>query len=92
MSVVLSSYSPLTRLRPYNPKISAVQNGIVAFITGGEGWHNYHHAFPMDYRAADQWYQWNPTKWLIQLLCSLGLAWNLRVQKRRPEADKQHAE
>jgi hypothetical protein len=36
--------------------------------------------------------QWNPTKWLIQFLCGLGLAWNLRIQKRRPDADKPHAQ
>eukprot|EP00042_Codosiga_hollandica_P042068 m.380809 g.380809 ORF g.380809 m.380809 type:complete len:578 (-) comp56236_c0_seq6:79-1812(-) len=48
--------------RPYNTKISAVQNVIVALITFGEGWHNFHHSFPMDFRCADRWYQWNPTK------------------------------
>jgi stearoyl-CoA desaturase (delta-9 desaturase) len=71
-----------------------VQNIVVAVITGGEGWHNYHHAFPMDYRAADEWYQWNPTKWLIQFLGLLGLGWNMRVQKRRsqPEEVRPHVE
>ncbi len=41
----------------------------------------------MDFRCADKWYQWNPTKWTIQLLSFLGLAWNLRIHKRRESKD-----
>lgn len=28
----------------------AKQNKIIAFLTFGEGWHNYHHCFPWDYK------------------------------------------
>lgn len=31
----------------------------------GEGYHNFHHQFPMDYRNAIKWYQFDPTKWFI---------------------------
>jgi fatty-acid desaturase len=75
--------------RPYNPKISAVQNIIVAIITFGEGWHNFHHSFPMDFRCADKWYQWNPTKWTIQFLSYVGWTWDLRMHQRRDLAVKQ---
>ncbi len=66
--------------RPYNKRITAVQNGIVAMITYGEGWHNFHHAFPTDFRGSDKWYQWNPTRWLIKGLEKSGLAWNLKMR------------
>lgn len=36
---------------------------ITALITLGEGYHNFHHEFPSDYRNAIQWYQYDPTKW-----------------------------
>jgi stearoyl-CoA desaturase (delta-9 desaturase) len=47
------------------------------------GWHNFHHAFPMDFRCSDIWWQWNPTKWSIQALSLLGFTHNLRIHKRR---------
>jgi len=25
----------------------------VSLVTGGEGWHNFHHVFPSDYRASE---------------------------------------
>ena len=55
-------------------------------MTNESGWHNFHHAFPMDFRCSDKWYQWNPTKWLIQALSYVGLTWNLRIHQRRAEA------
>ena len=45
----------------------------------GEGYHNFHHQFPMDYRNAFLWYQYDPTKWFIALCGWLRLATNLRV-------------
>jgi stearoyl-CoA desaturase (delta-9 desaturase) len=33
--------------------IGSVENSVVAALTIGEGWHNYHHVFPWDYKAAE---------------------------------------
>ena len=41
----------------------------------------------MDFRCSDKWYQWNPTKWLIQSLAAVGLAWNLRQRHDNTEHD-----
>jgi len=49
-----------------------------AFITMGEGYHNFHHEFPQDYRNAILNYQYDPTKWLIKLCSLVGLAYNLK--------------
>eukprot|EP01006_Ploeotia_vitrea_P029070 TRINITY_DN61673_c0_g1_i1.p1 TRINITY_DN61673_c0_g1~~TRINITY_DN61673_c0_g1_i1.p1 ORF type:complete len:679 (+),score=431.56 TRINITY_DN61673_c0_g1_i1:212-2248(+) len=49
-----------------------------AFLTLGEGYHNFHHEFPFDYRNGIRWYDYDPTKWTIALLSSLGLAYDLR--------------
>jgi stearoyl-CoA desaturase (delta-9 desaturase) len=40
-----------------------------ALVTLGEGYHNFHHEYPNDHRNAIRWYQYDPTKWLIQF-CS----------------------
>lgn len=37
-------------------------------LTGGEGNHNYHHAFPKDYRNGVALLDWDPTKWGLYLL------------------------
>ncbi|KAG8698406.1 hypothetical protein FRC08_005954 [Ceratobasidium sp. 394] len=52
---------------------------ITAFVTLGEGYHNFHHQFPMDYRNAIKWYQYDPTKWFITVMSWFGLASHLKV-------------
>lgn len=51
---------------------------LTAFVTLGEGYHNFHHEFPSDYRNALQWYQYDPTKLLISFFKFIGLASNLK--------------
>lgn len=58
----------------------------VALITWGEGYHNFHHEFPVDYRNGIRWFQWDPTKWFIWLCEKVGLASDL---KRFPENEIQ---
>ena len=63
--------------RPYTEENSARDNGFLAFLTYGEGYHNYHHIFQTDYRNGIRWWQWDPTKWMISLCSRVGLAGNL---------------
>jgi len=63
--------------RPYTQANSARDNGFLAFLTYGEGYHNFHHIFQSDYRNGIRWWQWDPTKWMINLCARLGLARNL---------------
>ena len=74
--------------RPYTDGNSARDNGFLALLTYGEGYHNFHHIFQSDYRNGVRWYQWDPTKWLIAACARLGLARNL---KRVPEFRIQRA-
>ena len=63
--------------RPYTEANSARDNGFLALLTYGEGYHNYHHIFQKDYRNGIRWWQWDPTKWMIALCQRVGLARNL---------------
>jgi len=45
----------------------------------GEGYHNFHHQFPQDYRNAIRFYQYDPTKWVIALCAFFGLATHLKT-------------
>jgi stearoyl-CoA desaturase (delta-9 desaturase) len=66
---------------PYNPNISSRQNLLTSIVASGEGWHNYHHVYPYDYRASElNWNnEWNPTTLLLDSLSSVGLIWNKKV-------------
>ncbi len=64
--------------RPYTTMVSARDSWFTALLTLGEGYHNYHHRFPSDYRNGVRWYQFDPTKWLIWVLAELRLAKGLR--------------
>ncbi|KAF8880548.1 hypothetical protein BD779DRAFT_1612729 [Infundibulicybe gibba] len=63
----------------YDDELTPRDHLLSAILTMGEGYHNFHHQFPMDYRNAFLWYQYDPTKWFIALCKILGLATHLRV-------------
>jgi stearoyl-CoA desaturase (delta-9 desaturase) len=63
----------------YDDDRSPRDHFITALVTFGEGYHNFHHEFPNDYRNGIQWYHYDPTKWLIAGLAKLGATFNLRV-------------
>lgn len=64
---------------PYSTEKTAKDSLIVAFLTHGEGYHNFHHKFQFDYRNGIRWYHWDPTKWSIQLAALTGLANKLKT-------------
>jgi stearoyl-CoA desaturase (delta-9 desaturase) len=65
---------------PFDDKHTPRDHLVTALVTIGEGYHNFHHQFPMDYRNAIKWYQYDPTKWFIWVCQELGLASHLKVQ------------
>lgn len=65
--------------QPFDDKLTPRDHMITAFVTVGEGYHNFHHQFPMDYRNAVKWYQYDPTKWFIWCMHTLGLASHLKT-------------
>jgi stearoyl-CoA desaturase (Delta-9 desaturase) len=74
----INSLAHMWGSRPYSEAYSARDNPVLAVITYGEGYHNFHHSFAHDYRNGVRWWQWDPTKWLIAALQPLGLTRRLR--------------
>jgi stearoyl-CoA desaturase (delta-9 desaturase) len=60
----------------------------VALFTGGEGWHNNHHAHPVSARHGLRWYEFDPNFWGIWLLSKVGLAKKIRVAQYDPKNPK----
>ncbi|ANB11534.1 stearoyl-CoA 9-desaturase [Sugiyamaella lignohabitans] len=88
--------------QPFDDRRTPRDHAITAFATLGEGYHNFHHEFPSDYRNALKWYQYDPTKMFIWTMKQLGLAYNLQkfsqnaieqglVQQKQKKLDKWRA-
>lgn len=60
--------------RPYDASIKPAENIWVAFGALGEGFHNFHHAFPSDYATSENGHWLNTTRIFIDLMVWLGLA------------------
>ncbi len=70
----------------------------MALFLLGENWHNFHHAFPSDYRNGVKWYHFDVHKWIIFLMSKAGLVWDLdrtpevRIQAKLNETNKYYVE
>jgi len=85
----INSLAHMWGTQPYTDENTARDNPVLAFLTYGEGYHNFHHIFQNDYRNGVKWWQFDPTKWLIASLSWVGLASNL---KRVPDLWIQRAQ
>ncbi|XP_034186891.2 acyl-CoA Delta-9 desaturase isoform X2 [Osmia lignaria lignaria] len=67
----------------YDKRVKPTENAAVSFFALGEGWHNYHHSFPWDYKAAELGaYSLNPTTAFIELMARVGFAYNLKTPSK----------
>jgi stearoyl-CoA desaturase (delta-9 desaturase) len=73
--------------QPFDDRNTPRDHVLTALVTLGEGYHNFHHEFPSDYRNGIEWHQFDPTKWTIWLWKRLRLARNLKRFKQN-EIDK----
>ncbi|XP_075235442.1 acyl-CoA Delta-9 desaturase-like [Lycorma delicatula] len=75
----INSFGHIWGKRPYEKDIYARENMGVSFFTLGEGWHNYHHVFPWDYKASEFGnYELNWTAAFITFMGKIGLAYDLK--------------
>ena len=63
--------------QPYSRKNSSRDSWWLSLLVFGDGYHNFHHTFPADYRGSLAWHHWDPTKWWIWSLQLCGLTWRL---------------
>lgn len=74
----VNSLAHYTGANTYSDQHTAKNSFITALCTVGEGYHNFHHEFPSDYRNGVMWYQYDPTKVFIRVLSWFGLTYNLK--------------
>jgi len=63
--------------RTYDVNSTSRDSWFVSLFTFGEGYHNYHHKFPSDYRNGIKWYAYDPSKWLIKVFSYFKITSNL---------------
>ena len=71
--------------RRYATRDGSRNNGWLALLTFGEGWHNNHHRFPGSSRQGLYWWEVDFTYYGLRLLAALGLIWDL---KEVPDANR----
>ncbi len=82
----------------YTDRNTARDSWITAIFTFGEGYHNFHHWSPGDYRNGVRRYHWDPPKWWIRAMDALGQSWDVKrmpeeaIVRARLEMQRQRAE
>lgn len=77
---LVNSAAHLFGSKPYDRFINPAENKSVAILAMGEGWHNYHHTFPWDYKTAELGkYSVNLTALFIDTMAKIGWAYDLKT-------------
>ncbi len=65
--------------RRYSTRDDSRNNGWLALLTFGEGWHNNHHHYPASARQGFFWWEFDPTWYALRLLAAIGLIRDVRT-------------
>lgn len=76
--------------RPYDRFINPRESMAVHIFGMGEGFHNFHHTFPWDYRTGEWGWKYNITACFLDCMQWLGLAYDMK--KVSPEMIQQRKE
>jgi fatty-acid desaturase len=84
----VNSAAHLWGYRNYDTPDDSRNSAWVAFLTGGEGWHNNHHADPRSASHGHRWWEIDAVYGIIRLMGVLGLAHDIVRPRtsRRPAA------
>ncbi len=70
---LINSAAHIWGKQPYSEENSSRDSFFLAFLTFGEGYHNFHHTFQADYRNGHKWFHVDPSKWWIKVFNWIGL-------------------
>lgn len=74
---LVNSATHLWGTRRFDIRDDSRNNGLIAALTFGEGWHNNHHAYPRSAKHGLAWYEFDVNWAQIRILQKLGLASNV---------------
>ncbi|XP_063697470.1 acyl-CoA Delta-9 desaturase-like [Culicoides brevitarsis] len=76
----VNSVAHIWGMKPYEKSITPSDSTFVINLLMGEGWHNFHHVFPWDYRSSElgSWgFNWSTA--LIEIFAKMGWAYELKT-------------
>ncbi|CAH1990711.1 unnamed protein product [Acanthoscelides obtectus] len=77
---LVNSAAHIWGTKPYDKNINPTENRFVAVAAFGEGWHNFHHVFPWDYKAAELGnYRMNFSTAFLDFMAHIGQAYDLKT-------------
>ena len=85
---LVNSATHMFGTRRFETKDDSRNSWWVALLTGGEGWHNNHHAHPVSARHGLTWYEFDINYYGIWVLEKLGLAKKVQIAKFDPANPK----
>jgi len=86
---MVNSVAHLWGTRRFSTTDDSRNNLWVALLTGGEGWHNNHHAFPVSARHGFAWYEVDLNYYGICLLKVLGLATHVKTSNTNSAIERE---
>ncbi|XP_075146045.1 acyl-CoA Delta-9 desaturase-like [Haematobia irritans] len=75
----VNSLSHMYGNKPYDKDYKPAENKFASIVTFGEGWHNYHHAFPWDFRTSEFGFSLNWSTAFIRFFAKIGWAYDLKT-------------
>lgn len=80
---LVNSAAHLWGSKPYDSRMNPSENKFVSWAAVGEGFHNYHHAFPWDYKTAESsFYLLNYTSFWIDLAAKYGFVFDCKTASK----------
>jgi stearoyl-CoA desaturase (delta-9 desaturase) len=76
---LVNSVNHLWGSRRYATTDTSRNNGLLALLTMGEGWHNNHHHYMASANQGFFWWEIDLSFYLIRLFQAFGLVWDVRV-------------
>lgn len=77
-TLFINSLSHVWGNQRYQTGDDSRNNGFLALITLGEGWHNNHHHYPVSARQGFYWWEVDISYYLLKLMSWCGLIWDLQ--------------
>jgi stearoyl-CoA desaturase (delta-9 desaturase) len=79
LTFFINSLAHIWGRQKYSSGNTSKDNILLSFFTYGEGYHNFHHKYPGDYRNGIRWYDFDPSKWFVFLFSFIGWTYNLKI-------------
>ncbi|GGY48602.1 delta 9 acyl-lipid fatty acid desaturase [Bacterioplanes sanyensis] len=76
-TVTINSLGHIWGKRRFNTKDQSRNNGFLALLTLGEGWHNNHHRWAVSARQGFYWWEVDITYYVLKVMSWLGIVYDL---------------